>query len=356
MMAISCRSMLVLCLLVAVNVQPVRADFSFPDFSSTADLGPVGTADAGGGKLSLTTHEQCVRGAVWHATKQHIACGFTTEFLFEITIAEGTKSADGFAFVVQNDSRDAIGGVGGAMGYGRFVGECTAGDYAVLPGIPNSLAVEFDTWENRELLDPDDNHVAVHCCGTNENRADTECLLSEAALKTMLPLFSDTGPHTARVTYVPGLLEVELDGQLVLSIPDLDLATLLELDDGRAWIGFTAATGLVREQHEILAWSFTEGACVPAGARFVRGDTNADGQYSVSDAIVTVRYLFGLGSALTCHDAADANDDGRLNVADAVTVLSYLFGSAPVLPAPGPECGGDATTDGLSCEDYPPCP
>jgi hypothetical protein len=36
----------------------------------------------------------------------------------------------------------------------------------------------------------------------------------------------------------------------------VNLGTLLDLDHGRAWVGFTSATGGSREAHDILNWSF----------------------------------------------------------------------------------------------------
>ena len=45
------------------------------------------------------------------------------------------RGADGFAFVLQNDRRFALGEGGMSLGYG---------------GIANSLAVEFDTYYNPE--------------------------------------------------------------------------------------------------------------------------------------------------------------------------------------------------------------
>ena len=61
-----------------------------------------------------------------------------------------SRGADGFAFVLQNDARQALGGAGAELGYG---------------GITNSLAVEFDTYFNPELLEPYENHVSVHTRG-----------------------------------------------------------------------------------------------------------------------------------------------------------------------------------------------
>ena len=62
----------------------------------------------------------------------------------------------------------------------------------------------------------------------------------------------------ARVVYAPGALSVFLDDLTnpALTIPNLDLSRLLLLDNGSAWVGFTAGTGAAWENHDILAWQF----------------------------------------------------------------------------------------------------
>jgi hypothetical protein len=86
-------------------------------------------------------------------------------------------------------------------------------------------------------------------------------------------------------------------------------------------------------------------ALLAAGAPFRRGDANADGNLNLTDAVVTVGFLFlGTPPSLPCPDAADANDSGDLNLTDAVVGLGFLFlGNPPSLPPPGRQCGPDPT-------------
>ena len=72
--------------------------------------------------------------------------------------------------------------------------------------------------------------------------------------------------HTVIVTYVPPNcsgtctpgLQVNLDGSNLFSGGGVavNLATLLSLNNGTAWVGFTSATGSSYEEHDILSWTY----------------------------------------------------------------------------------------------------
>ena len=88
---------------------------------------------------------------------------------------------------------------------------------------------------------------------------------------------------------------------------------------------------------------------------FIRGDTNADGNCDVADAINLLQCLFMGSGNCPCDDASDINDDGNVNLGDIVFKLSFLFNGGPPPPAPFPGCGTDPTTDPLGCASFPPC-
>jgi hypothetical protein len=88
---------------------------------------------------------------------------------------------------------------------------------------------------------------------------------------------------------------------------------------------------------------------------FRRGDTNADEELNIADAVFLLAYLFASSTAPACERTADANDDGAVNIADAVAVLAYLFADAASLPDPFASCGIDSKRDTLTCESFQPC-
>ncbi len=90
----------------------------------------------------------------------------------------------------------------------------------------------------------------------------------------------------------------------------------------------------------------------PHNARFLRGDSNDDGQVDVSDAVAVLGYLFQGGEAPYCADASDANDDGEINIGDPILMLRSLFQGTARISAPYPRAGYDRTPDELDCDVY----
>lgn len=241
-------------------VQAAAADINFPDFASTSGLSLVGSAARSSTTMVLAPAVPASPGAMWFTErKQMVTLGFETEFTFRVNDIIGT-GADGFAFVIQNASPTAIGGPGGAIGYARNL---SFGQ----PGIPNSIAVEFDLWNNfpANWEDLDGNHVAIQTAGLQENNPSSPFALVEASTPIDM---SDGLVHTARVEYVPGLMSVFLDdGATPVAEALVDLSTLLDYGDtpGEAWVGITAATGGATDvqRHEVLSWTFNE-TIIPA--------------------------------------------------------------------------------------------
>lgn len=238
------------CAVLALGVcaTTARADFDYLNFNSTAGLTLVGAASATGGVLRLVPASGGLSGGAWFATKQLVANGFETDFQFQLQSANG---ADGFAFLLQNTAGNALGATGCELGY---------------HGLANSVAVEFDTYSNAgcsvaNVNDPAGIHVSIHTLGIGANSVAESASIGWT-LAT--PNFTDGAVHLGRVRYAAGVLSVFVDNlaQPVVSAP-IALGSVLSLDAGRAWVGFTAATGGLAESHDVLSWSFDE--TVPTG-------------------------------------------------------------------------------------------
>jgi hypothetical protein len=206
----------------------------------------VGNAVTQGERVRLTTTAIGQVGAAWSTDRVNVQQPFTASFRFQITDTRVGGGADGIAFVIQNESSSSLGINGGGIGY---------------DGIPNSLAVEFDTSQTlvrtppmTMVGDPNTHHIGVHTRGEDPNRADEKFRIGKPYDS---PNLKDGRPHAARIKYRSGQLDIYLDDpDIPVLTVRVNLATTLRLANGTAWIGLTAATGNYTEQHEVwsMAW------------------------------------------------------------------------------------------------------
>jgi Bacterial lectin len=207
----------------------------------------VGSAALQDGRLVLTESVGGQAGAAWQVPAVKLPPRFQATFDFSLSQPMG--AADGFAFVIQGAAGDALGGAGGGIGY---------------TGIPNSVAVEFDTWPNSagdfgsptSVADPSVPHISVHTRGPEPNDVDEQYSLGAT---TDVPPLSDGARHSVTISYKRHALSVTLDGQPKLSVP-INIRERLELRHRRVWFGFTAATGDATQRHEILSYRLKRGA------------------------------------------------------------------------------------------------
>lgn len=244
-------------------------DFTYNGFGSTAGLtlaGNATTAVTGDGTvLRLTSAGFGESGAAYSTTAFTLGASdtFSSQFQFRFTNPGGIDPADGITLVLAA-SPTGLGGSGGGLGY---------------TGVPNSVAIEFDTYNNGFNLptDASSNHVAI----------DTNGILTDLALSnvygngscgftTGLPAqnpntvpgcMSNGDLWTATVTYNGTNLSVTLldpaEGSTFNAITNypIDIASLLGTNN--AFVGFTAGTGGGFENHDIVNWQFANTATLP---------------------------------------------------------------------------------------------
>ena len=184
--------------------------------------------------------------SAWLNTAIPVSSGFSTSFQFQISSATTLTLADGFAFVIQGNGTSAVGGGGGNLGY---------------QGIPNSIAIEFDTYHNdgTGFNDPACSqvacaHIGIQSNGTGRNSPD------HSAAGLAAPVLIDlSGSHTATITYDPNTktLSVYLDSNPnpVVSA-NVDLSAFVLSGGTNAYVGFTAATGADSELTDLLSWTW----------------------------------------------------------------------------------------------------
>jgi len=220
--------------------QSFAASVVYSNFDSTAGLVLQGYAKSVEGKLRIVPAIGGQgRGGVWLDTKQAVGSGFDTTFQIRIT-DKYVYGADGLAFVIQNPE-PALGAAGGNICFG---------------GLTNLLVIKFDDyhWQDHAFVAFDEIGVLAAASPTTplwDVAADSVASVAKGVV------FSDGQTHAVRIIYVPGNLQVFLDD---LENPRMtvrvNLAKVMNLDNGRAWVGFTAASGADWQNHDLISWAF----------------------------------------------------------------------------------------------------
>jgi hypothetical protein len=220
---------------------------NYPNFSNPAGLQINASAAAVGDVLRVTPAIDGQSGSVFSTNKVSLAsnASFSTYFQFRFTSPDlnfcdsaTTCGADGLVFVVQTQSNTA-GGAGGGIGY---------------DGIPNSIGIEFDSWNNGGIDNSSSNHVGFNAGGSVASLNIIE--ITEADLNG-----GDVWHSWVDYNGANNLLEVRLNRSGVrpaasfLSVVRNIADDLGELD---AFVGFTSGTGASHANHDVLTWILTD--------------------------------------------------------------------------------------------------
>ena len=371
-----------------------------PNASTDSDSGSTNSA------LQITENAGSEDSSMWFSIPQNVLDGFTAWYTVKISHQANDPSnyftADGFAFVIQNaagtppNTKDPIssctetgsgltvlGEGGGGLGY------C---------GIDNSVALEMDTfWD--DPYDPeqtsqgwmyDDNHMALQSCGPgNQNSVShlttPNCLITLGNGSSTLitnPITSAVSPATgSAVTLADGnphqvviiynglndapknYLYVYLDpafnpgthtpvaGSVPLFSGPFDITNYVNLNNGTAYVGFTAATGGDWEQHEVMGFTFTphnfaSANVCPSGQTTPAPCSNAlpvTFNFAATTTIGSVQVVtqgvtgldFQLGSGSTCNGTIAAGNSCTVNVNFAPLAPGLRMGAVNLLDGSG---------------------
>lgn len=223
---------------------------SYPGFTGACSGGGLtcvgNTVVTGSGALRVSNAAAFNSGAGYSTTAIALGIGatFSTTFQFQITNRGGIAPADGLTFVV-SAATAGLGAAGGGLGY---------------QGVGNSVAVEFDTFNNGEV--GTSNHVGVDTNGVLGNNGVSPYGVANCGSTTgyVFGCMSNGDIWTATIDYdgTTNLLDVYVqDGagavQQVVNDMSINIASLL--GTSTAFVGFTSATGSGWANHDILSWS-----------------------------------------------------------------------------------------------------
>ncbi|MEL6989563.1 MAG: L-type lectin-domain containing protein, partial [Bacteroidota bacterium] len=196
-----------------------QALFEINDFKAFGeDISLVAQSSLVDTKIRLTSAKGTQEGACWYnKSKIDLSLGFETEFTFVIT--EGGPSnggGDGFAFIIQNDNPNVVGGTGDKIGY---------------KDIPYVVAIEFDTYNNNE---GSRNHINLSYWENNKRQYRRFATVHE------IPEITDGKEHFTKIIYKDGIIGVYMDSYIFpLLTVQIDLAEKINAPDKMAWLGFT---------------------------------------------------------------------------------------------------------------------
>ena len=209
---------------------------NFDDFSNVSELNLNGTAARSGSVLRLTPATQTnVAGSAFYDNAIPIDSNTSFQSSFAFRISGGADGADGMAFVLQGSGAgaNALGDTGGGLG---------------LEGIGQSVAVEFDTYANPG--DVNANHVSIVLNGN---------ITSPIATKTFGTDLNNGQPKYAWVDYNGSNDKIAVYLSNTNAKPSTPLLTttlnLQAVVGNNAYAGFTAGTGGLTNNHDVLNWT-----------------------------------------------------------------------------------------------------
>ena len=212
-------------------------DFSqgFADAEVSGQMQFNGSTDLDDIRLQLTNGGSNEAGSAFYATPVNIQ-QFTTNFTFQLS----NPSADGITFTIQNVGPVALGGIGGALGYG---------------GIGNSVAIKFDLYNNAGE-GPDSTGLYINGAVPTVPAID----LSSTGIN-----LHDGDYINAHITYDGTNLNLTLTDAITLATWSHTFAVNIPAIVGgpTAYVGFTGGTGLLSASQKLTSWTYLAGTPGP---------------------------------------------------------------------------------------------
>lgn len=223
---------------VKPSAKPTAAPSSFPSilpsssmptatptssYSLVSNYNLVGSASLSGTTLVLTSDSAYQMGAVWYANQLNInsfSCVFNVKFT--------DVFSDGMAFVIQNQGVTAI-------------GSNVEGAYVGFIGISNGIAILLKTYN-------DNTSLGDFSTGFLTSSSSKPSVGSSGVITSSMGLSGTTWNFQVTVNYDGVTLSytiVNTDSPThqYSTSETINIATAIGASSGKAWVGFTSATG-----------------------------------------------------------------------------------------------------------------
>lgn len=225
------------------NFDASGSDLRFHDFANVLNDFANTPAPADAKRLRITSAENSKVGTAWFRNRVSVGSGFDTTFAAHIIA--GTVGADGMAFIIQNHPLGTLAKPANTQENGLA---------------QNALNISLDGYQNAG--EPSQAMIKVFTGSTlvhTANLVGVPGLVLGGTSATDIRLAKTSksaAPYQVRVVYVPGDLDVYMDGIQVISNLNINLGTIGAMSgDGLAWAGFSARTGGLAETHDVTSWT-----------------------------------------------------------------------------------------------------
>ncbi|HEY2343022.1 MAG TPA: hypothetical protein VGH90_08345, partial [Chthoniobacteraceae bacterium] len=255
--------------------------------------------------LTLTYEGTFEARSAFDNTPQSYANGFNAQFTYQNNGTSASNLADGFAFVLQNDTRGAaaLGDPGGTLAYG------TTGTN---PAITPSVALEIN------LYQPNTIGTAFHTNSITGNYTPlTNGLVLDSGDPISVTLNYDPRTYTMTQTFVDGAKIAKTSYPVILT------GTLG--NNGLAYVGFTGADGGTTSHQTITQYSYVD-------LSLARAPITLQDSFNATNGTLLNGHVPDVGSAwfVSIDNAAGplTINNGVINTTGAARVASTGFGLA----------------------------
>jgi hypothetical protein len=239
-LAVACAS-LTLVFVASAQAAPI---IDYANFTGATGLQLNGVATIEGATVRLTPNETYKSGTMFSKTEIETSGSFETEFelwMHESTTIGTYNQADGMAFVLQPQSAEEVGEVGGSIGYA---------------GIKPSAVVQFDIY--RDPFDPEVPYISFMENGEPENHLAESGTLPFSLYSETTPVWAwveyDASTHALNVYAAPGTSKPAKPATALVKYT-VNLVELLGTKS--TFVGFTAGTGAGDAKQEVLSWQLS---------------------------------------------------------------------------------------------------
>jgi hypothetical protein len=225
---------------------PAPASTTLPDFANGFTPGLMtlnGGAALNGTRLRLLDSKADEARSAFFPTVVNVQ-QFQTTFTFQMT----SPTADGIAFVLQAQGPTALGGFGGALGYGPL----QAGGAATLL---NSAAIKFDLYSN---AGEGKNSTGLFLNGVTPTIPSTDLTPSGVNLHSgnVFSAALNYDGTTLTVVLTDTVTKASATQAYTVNLPSI-------LGSSGGYAGFTGGTGGSTVTADILTWTYTLGSSAP---------------------------------------------------------------------------------------------